>query len=81
MDFILKISNEWIIMNRIIKLSFIISLVSLLIEVQKNVVKSFYNMPEFLKWKESVNPDLWYTKYYKGLGTSNALKPKIFYRY
>lgn len=32
--------------------------------------KSFYTMPEYESWCESVNTSGWKIKYYKGLGTS-----------
>ncbi|KAL5986279.1 DNA topoisomerase 2 [Asimina triloba] len=45
-------------------------------------VLSFYSMPEFESWKESLgdNANAWTTKYYKGLGTSTSEEGKEYFR-
>lgn len=41
---------------------------------------SFYSIPEFEEWKESVaNPKSWKVKYYKGLGTSTPKEAKEYF--
>lgn len=35
-----------------------------------NQARSFYTMPEYEAWTETVNTTGWKIKYYKGLGTS-----------
>jgi len=43
-------------------------------------VKSFYNIQDFEKWKDSINnPNSWEVKYYKGLGTSNAKEAREYF--
>ncbi|KAJ8637994.1 hypothetical protein MRB53_012261 [Persea americana] len=45
-------------------------------------VLSFYTMPEFESWKESLgdNAKSWSTKYYKGLGTSTSEEGKTYFK-
>jgi DNA topoisomerase-2 len=43
-------------------------------------VKVFYNLTDYNEWKESVNPNEYFIKYYKGLGTSNKEEAKDYFR-
>lgn len=49
--------------------------------VKGNQTKSFYTMPEYEEWCESVGPEVsrWKIKYYKGLGTSTAKEAKEYF--
>ena len=47
---------------------------------QGKVIKSFYTLAEYEKWKKTNNQSLWYVKYYKGLGTSTAKEAKEYFR-
>lgn len=44
-------------------------------------VRSFYTMPEYESWKESLGPaaSRWEIKYYKGLGTSTPTEAKEYF--
>jgi DNA topoisomerase-2 len=43
---------------------------------------SFYNVPDYEKWRETVGPSAsqWQVKYYKGLGTSTADEAKEYFK-
>ena len=43
------------------------------------ISKSFFTMPEYLKWKKT-NTKGWKIKYYKGLGTSTAKEAKEYFK-
>lgn len=40
---------------------------------------SFYTLPEYENWKETVNQKGWAVKYYKGLGTSTKEEAKAYF--
>jgi len=64
----------------LLKLDFLVSLATPIIRAtKKKTIKSFYNIPEYNKWKSSINNNLWHIKYYKGLGTSNASEAKEYF--
>ena len=74
------IHYEW---PSLLKLDFIVSIATPIVRVSKNkTVKNFYNIPDFIKWKENLignNLSSWYVKYYKGLGTSNSSEAKEYF--
>jgi DNA topoisomerase-2 len=42
-------------------------------------VKTFYNLPTYNEWKDTVNINDWKIKYYKGLGTSTSTEAKEYF--
>lgn len=65
--------------------SFLVEFITPIVKATHNRTKkvlSFYTMPEFESWKESLggNDKSWSTKYYKGLGTSTAEEGKAYFR-
>mmetsp|Transcript_48884 Transcript_48884/g.66568 ORF Transcript_48884/g.66568 Transcript_48884/m.66568 type:complete len:243 (+) Transcript_48884:743-1471(+) len=46
---------------------------------RSNEVKSFFTIPEYLKWAEDKNLNHYKVKYYKGLGTSTTKEAKEYF--
>ena len=44
------------------------------------IIKAFYTLSNYKKWKETNNQSLWNIKYYKGLGTSTAKESKDYFK-
>lgn len=65
----------------LLKLNFLYEFITPIVRVKKgNVVKYFYTLKEYRKWKDSVNINLWFVKYYKGLGTIEPPEAKQFFK-
>tara|TARA_B110001454_G_scaffold218559_1_gene246898 strand:+ start:2044 stop:5478 length:3435 start_codon:yes stop_codon:yes gene_type:complete len=63
----------------LLELGFIKSLITPIVKAFKKGTKEtlqFYTLTDFENWKKTVNLKKWMTKYYKGLGTSNAKEAK-----
>jgi len=63
----------------LLELGFIKSLITPIVKAFKKGSKEtlqFYTLTDFENWKKTVNMKKWTTKYYKGLGTSNAKEAK-----
>ncbi|KAL6006450.1 hypothetical protein ACLOJK_037404 [Asimina triloba] len=65
--------------------SFLVEFITPIVKATNKKTKkvlSFYSMPEFESWKESVgdNAKAWTTKYYKGLGTSTSEEGKDYFK-
>ncbi|CAK9876172.1 unnamed protein product [Sphagnum jensenii] len=63
--------------------SFLVEFITPIVKAtNKNRVLSFYTLPEYESWKESLNGETkgWTIKYYKGLGTSTAKEGKEYFR-
>ncbi|KAG1667004.1 hypothetical protein FOA52_014316 [Chlamydomonas sp. UWO 241] len=61
---------------------FLVEFITPIVKVTKgNQSKSFYTMPEYEEWKESIGGSTkgWKLKYYKGLGTSTAAEAKDYF--
>ena len=64
----------------LIKLGFIISMITPIIKVTLNKrINSFYNLTDYNKWKLKNDTKKWKIKYYKGLGTSNSKEAKEYF--
>ncbi|XP_051156221.1 DNA topoisomerase 2 [Leptopilina boulardi] len=65
----------------LLKLNFVEEFITPIVKARKkNVVKSFYSLPEFEIWKkETENFHTYSIKYYKGLGTSNNTEAKEYF--
>ncbi|KAM7265027.1 hypothetical protein ACFE04_002710 [Oxalis oulophora] len=63
--------------------SFMVEFITPIVKAtKKKEVKSFYTMPEYESWKESLDKKestLWKIKYYKGLGTSTSQEGKEYF--
>ena len=63
------------------KFEFMTSMLTPIIKASKtNQIKSFYNLTDYEKWKETDNTSGWKIKYYKGLGTSTDKEAKEYFR-
>ena len=64
----------------LLELGFVKSLITPIVKAfEKNGKKEvilFYNLTDFETWKKTIDLKKWTTKYYKGLGTSNAKEAK-----
>ena len=63
--------------------NFIISFNTPIVKVTKKkgkMIKSFYALDEYEKWKVENNQNLWNIKYYKGLGTSTSKEAKEYFK-
>ena len=64
----------------LLELGFVKSLITPIVKAfEKKGTKSvilFYNLTDFENWKQTIDLTKWTTKYYKGLGTSNAKEAK-----
>ncbi|XXG56492.1 hypothetical protein AAC387_Pa03g3885 [Persea americana] len=65
--------------------SFLVEFVTPIVKATHTKTKkvlSFYTMPEFESWKESLGDNVksWSTKYYKGLGTSTSEEGKMYFK-
>ncbi|KAG0580579.1 hypothetical protein KC19_4G184100 [Ceratodon purpureus] len=63
--------------------SFLVEFITPIVKAtNKQKTLSFYTMPEYEAWKESLNGETkgWTIKYYKGLGTSTAKEGKEYFR-
>jgi len=58
---------------------FITPIVKVFKKNQKKAFKSFYTLPEFLKWREENQGNSYDIKYYKGLGTSQHSEGKEYF--
>lgn len=60
---------------------FIESLLTPIVKVsKKNQIISFYNIPDYIDWKNENNITGWTIKYYKGLGTSTSKEAKEYFK-
>ncbi|KAM7262891.1 hypothetical protein ACFE04_000574 [Oxalis oulophora] len=63
--------------------SFMVEFITPIVKAtNKKEVKSFYTMPEYESWKESLDKKestMWKIKYYKGLGTSTSQEGKEYF--
>jgi DNA topoisomerase-2 len=65
----------------LLEADFIYEFVTPIVKVKKGaVVKYFYKLNEYRRWKETVNVDNWFVKYYKGLGTIEPHESKEFFK-
>lgn len=63
--------------------SFLVEFITPIVKAtNKQKTLSFYTMPEYEAWKESLNGETkgWTIKYYKGLGTSTSKEGKEYFR-
>lgn len=63
--------------------NFVIKLITPIVKVSKKKGKqelSFYTLPDYEKWKTTVNQNEWNAKYYKGLGTSTSKEAKEYFK-
>ncbi|ESQ54348.1 hypothetical protein EUTSA_v10024219mg [Eutrema salsugineum] len=65
--------------------SFLVEFITPIVKASNNRTKtvlSFYSMPEYEEWKESLrgNATGWTIKYYKGLGTSTSKEGKEYFK-
>mgnify|MGYP000259438187 CR=1 FL=1 len=65
----------------LLELGYITSMITPIVKVtNKKKVISFYTLTEYNEWQEETsNSKLWKTKYYKGLGTSNAQEAREYF--
>ena len=66
----------------LLDLGYITSMITPIIKVSKGKkVKSFYTLTEYNDWLKDGNGNKgWHTKYYKGLGTSNASEAREYFK-
>ena len=63
--------------------NFIVSFITPIVKVTKKkgkIVKAFYTLKDYEKWKKTNNNLLWNIKYYKGLGTSTSKEAKEYFK-
>ena len=67
----------------LLELNYITSMITPIVKVSKGkAVKSFFNLSDYQDWiKKTSNYKQWHTKYYKGLGTSNASEAKEYFKH
>ena len=65
----------------LLELGYITSMITPIVKVSfKKQIKSFYTLKEYQDWlEETKNSKSWKTKYYKGLGTSNASEAREYF--
>jgi DNA topoisomerase-2 len=65
----------------LLELGFITSMITPIVKVSlKKQVKSFYTLTDYQSWQDSTgNSKSWKSKYYKGLGTSNAEEAREYF--
>ena len=62
---------------------FMVSFITPIVKATKKkgkIIKAFYTLSNYKKWKETNNQSLWNIKYYKGLGTSTAKESKDYFK-
>ena len=62
---------------------FVIKLITPIVKVTNKKTKteiSFYTLPDYENWKETVDQKEWNAKYYKGLGTSTSKEAKEYFK-
>lgn len=65
----------------LLTLDFLYEFITPIVRVSKvNTIKYFYTIKEYKKWKSTVNTNLWFIKYYKGLGTIEPKEAKQFFK-
>jgi len=66
----------------LLQLNYITSMITPIVKVSKGkAVKSFFNLTDYHGWIEKTSDyKKWNTKYYKGLGTSNATEAKEYFK-
>lgn len=65
----------------LLKLDFIYEFVTPIVKVKKgSIVKYFYKLSDYRKWRDTVNTDSYFIKYYKGLGTIEPNESKEFFK-
>jgi DNA topoisomerase-2 len=65
----------------LLKIDFISSLITPVIKATyKNIVKPFYNISDYVSWKETNDISKFKIKYYKGLGTSTTIEAKEYFK-
>lgn len=64
----------------LLQLGFLTSMITPIVKVTKgkNVI-SFYNLTDYGEWQKNKNDEKWKIKYYKGLGTSNAVEAREYF--
>jgi DNA topoisomerase-2 len=67
----------------LLKLNYITSMITPIVKVTKGKsVKSFFNLTDYHEWIEKTSDyKKWHTKYYKGLGTSNSVEAKEYFKH
>ena len=65
----------------LLKLGYITSMITPIIKAtNKKKIKSFYTLTEYQEWREKIlDIQKWKIKYYKGLGTSNAVEAREYF--
>jgi len=65
----------------LLQLGFITSMITPIVKVSKgkNII-SFYNLTDYGDWQKKENNGKWKIKYYKGLGTSNAIEAREYFQ-
>jgi len=67
--------------KELLKLDFIYEFVTPIIKASKGKeVKYFYRLNEYQNWKENTDSNLWFIKYYKGLGTIENFESELFFK-
>jgi DNA topoisomerase II len=66
----------------LLQLNYITSMITPIVKVTKGkAVKSFFNLSDYQDWIEATSDyKKWNTKYYKGLGTSNSVEAKEYFK-
>ena len=65
----------------LLEMGYITSMITPIIKVSKGKkVKSFYTLTEYNDWLKGKKDKRWHTKYYKGLGTSNASEAREYFK-
>lgn len=72
------IENDW---PELLGLGFVVDFITAIVKARKGkVIKSFYTIPEFTQWKDSVTDySKWNISYYKGLGSSTGIEVKEYF--
>jgi len=65
----------------LLKMNFLYEFITPIVRVKKGTtIKYFYSLKDYRKWKDSVSVNLWFVKYYKGLGTIEPPEAKQFFK-
>jgi DNA topoisomerase II len=67
----------------LLQLNYITSMITPIVKVSKGkAVKSFFNLSDYHDWiGKTSDYKKWHTKYYKGLGTSNSVEAKEYFKH
>lgn len=64
----------------LLELEFIYEFITPIVKIQKGkIVKYFYKLSEYKKWKNGTNTSGYFIKYFKGLGTIEPKEAKLFF--